>query len=274
MIKTLVVDDEPLALDLMQALLAEHDDVEVLGAYRSGGQALQAIGELQPDLIFLDIQMPGMSGFELIAHIAAEQMPTVVFATAFDSFAVEAFNVHAIDYLLKPIDPKRLAESLNRVRARSSTSVSDGADSGREKGELLDALHGIGGVSAPASVPTAGQLADDSAGNRTNRLAIRDGADVRLIPYEDIDWIDAAGDYMCVHAEGQTHIMRCTMNELQQRLSHGSFARIHRSTVVNLSKIVKVKSLPRGESELLLTTGARLKVSRTFKSEINALKRF
>lgn len=269
MIKTLVIDDEPLALDLMQALLAAHDDVDVLGAYRSGGQALQAIGELQPDLIFLDIQMPGMSGFELIAHIAAEQMPIVVFATAFDSFAVEAFNVHAIDYLLKPIDPERLADSLNRVRAKRKISGGD-ADSSQHKGQLLDALYRSTGDLASAS----GRLAGDGIGGGKDRLAIRDGAEVRLIPYDDIDWIDAAGDYMCVHAVGQTHIMRCTMNELQRRLSQGNFARIHRSTVVNLSKIVKVKSLPRGESELLLTTGARLKVSRTFKSEINALKRF
>lgn len=269
MIKTLLVDDEPLALDMMKSLLREHSDVAIAGAHTSASKALRAIQDLGPDLLFLDIQMPGMSGFDLISKIQAERMPHVVFATAYDSFAVDAFDVHAVDYLLKPIDPSRLAQSLQRVRDQRSAKASTAfnhRDNDR-KSHMMTALDGLHGVQP--------KFLDQNQGTDPfeNKLAIRDGQQTQLIPLEDIDWVDAAGDYMCVHAKGETHIMRCTMNKLQQRLSRGRFARIHRSTVVNLNKIVTVRSLPRGESELVLDSGARLKVSRTFKSEIGEIKR-
>jgi two-component system LytT family response regulator len=270
MIRTLIVDDEPLALDVMRSLLSAHDDVDILGAYRTGAKALEAIHTLSPDLIFLDIQMPGMGGFELISKIQPERLPAVVFATAYDSFAVDAFRVHALDYLLKPIDPKRLGESLARIRQQrvALPPMTDQALSDN-KGKYLDVLSQMQGNTALQ----AGDLASNDPLAADERLAIRDGAEVKLIPHEDIDWVDAAGDYMCVHACGATHIMRCTMKELQERLSPGPFARIHRSTVVNLRKVLAVTSLPKGESELTLAGSVRLKVSRNYKAEVAQLKR-
>ncbi len=266
MIRTIIVDDEPLALDVMGSLLRAHKDIDVLGSYRSGSKALEAIHNFGPDLVFLDIQMPGMSGFELISKLQPEDMPSVIFATAFDSFAVKAFDVHAVDYLLKPIDPARLAQSLQRVRQQPLREVASEQPGEDKKGLYLDMLAQMQG--------TASQLNREvSKTSPVDRLAIRDGSEVKLIPYADIDWIDAAGDYMCIHAGGQTHIMRCTMKELEERLSSGSFARIHRSTVVNLRKILSVTALPRGESELSLAEGIRLKVSRNYKAEIEKIKR-
>ena len=270
MIKTLIVDDEPLALGVMASLLTVHDDVEILGAYRSGTQALEAIRTLSPDLVFLDIQMPGMSGFDLISKIQPEQLPAVVVATAYDSFAVDAFRVHALDYLLKPIDPSRLAETMVHVRQQmAAVSSADDHDQGGSKGRYLDMLSHMEGNMALR----AGGLASNDSMASDERLAIRDGAEVKLIPHDDIDWVDAAGDYMCVHARGDTHIMRCTMKELQERLTPGPFARIHRSTVVNLRKVLAVTALPKGESELTLAGSVRLKVSRNYKAEVAQLKR-
>lgn len=270
MIKTLIVDDEPLALDIMVSLLAAHDDVEVIGLCRSSAEALEAIHSSSPDLVFLDIQMPGMNGFELISNIQPELLPAVVFATAYESFAVDAFRVHALDYLLKPIDPKRLAESLAHVRQQVSLAP-NGAEQARSesKGKYLDVLSHMRGRIPQRAV----ELASNDPLAADERLAIRDGAEVKLIPHEDIDWVDAAGDYMCVHASGDTHIMRCTMKELQERLAAGPFARIHRSTVVNLRKVLAVTALPKGESELTLAGSVRLKVSRNYNAEVAQLKR-
>ena len=269
MIRTLIVDDELLALDLMQSLLSVHDDVDILGVYRSGTKALDAIRSLSPDLVFLDIQMPGMSGFELISKLQPEYLPAVVFATAYDSFAVDAFRVHALDYLLKPIDPNRLAESLQRVRQHMALSESSDLTHLGNKGKYMDALSRAresGGMPAAALTAHDYPVTD-------GRLAIRDGVEVKLVAHDDIDWVDAAGDYMCVHVSGDTHIMRCTMKELQERLSSGPFVRIHRSTIVNLRKVLSVKSLTKGESELTLSEGVRLKVSRSYKAEVDQLKR-
>ena len=259
MIRTLIVDDEPLAMDVMQSLLAPHVDLEVLGAYRSATQALKAINRWQPDLLFLDIQMPGMSGFELISKIQPEQMPSVVFATAFDSFAVDAFNVHALDYLLKPIDPWRLEQSLERVREyRTRTSEDDPALG--EKERLMTALSEL--PSAPRQIIGRGPEFVEK------KLAIRDGQQTLLIPYDDIDWIDAAGDYMCIHAQGATHIMRCTMKQLEAKLQDPRFARIHRSTLVNLTRILSVVSLGKGESLLHFPNDVTLKVSLNFREAL------
>ena len=259
MIRTLIVDDEPLALDVMQSLLVSHRDIEVLGAYRSATQALKAINRWQPDLLFLDIQMPGMSGFELISKVQPELMPSVVFATAFDSFAVDAFNVHALDYLLKPIDPLRLEQSLERVRShRLRTGEDKRALAGKER--LMAALSDL-----PA---TPRKMLGRGPEFVEKKLAIRDGQQTLLIPYDDIDWIDAAGDYMCIHAQGATHIMRCTMKQLETKLQDPRFARIHRSTLVNLTRILSVVSLGKGESLLNLPNEVTLKVSRNFREAL------
>ena len=267
--RVIVVDDEPLARRLIIASLAEYSEFEVIAECGNGRQAVDAVNELSPDLMFLDIQMPGMSGFELISKLQPEYSPAVVFATAYDSFAVDAFRVHALDYLLKPIDPNRLAESLQRVRQHMALSESSDLTHLGNKGKYMDALSRAresGGMPAAALTAHDYPVTD-------GRLAIRDGVEVKLVAHDDIDWVDAAGDYMCVHVSGDTHIMRCTMKELQERLSSGPFVRIHRSTIVNLRQVLSVKSLTKGESELTLGGGVRLKVSRSYKAEVDQLKR-
>jgi two-component system LytT family response regulator len=183
----------------------------------------------------------------------------VVFATAFDSFAVDAFNVHALDYLLKPIDPRRLEQSLERVRKYRTRTREDEPALG-EKGRLMTALSEL--PSAPRQIISRGPEFVEK------KLAIRDGQQTLLIPYDDIDWIDAAGDYMCIHAQGATHIMRCTMKQLEAKLQDPRFARIHRSTLVNLTRILSVVSLGKGESLLHLPNDVTLKVSRNFREAL------
>ena len=256
--RLLIVDDDAcLRATLRHQLAVEgFNDVFEVGVVSDLDYVLS---HANPDLILLDIQMPGMSGFELISKIQPEQMPSVVFATAFDSFAVDAFNVHALDYLLKPIDPRRLEQSLERVRKYRTRTREDEPALG-EKGRLMTALSEL--PSAPRQIISRGPEFVEK------KLAIRDGQQTLLIPYDDIDWIDAAGDYMCIHAQGATHIMRCTMKQLEAKLQDPRFARIHRSTLVNLTRILSVISLGKGESLLHLPNDVTLKVSRNFREAL------
>ena len=258
-ITVVLVDDEPLAIRLLAEILSHHDDIEVIGECSSSVEAIKKIQKLQPDLVFLDIQMPTNSGFDVVREIQSDVMPFVVFVTAYDQYALQAFDVFALDYLLKPVDPERLVVTLQQVRERiRAREVSD-------KARVLDVA---AEQDRPQPIPSATEASPSAL---QDRLAIRDGVSTDLVPFEDIDWIDAAGDYMCVHAVGKTYVMRCTMKELQQRLSAGPFARIHRSTLVNLNKVQAMEALPRGESLLLLPNDVRLKVSRNFRQEVQAL---
>jgi two-component system LytT family response regulator len=259
-IRAILVDDEPLAIRLLAEILSHHNDIEVISQCSSSVDAIKQIQKLQPDLVLLDIQMPTHDGFDVVREIQSDVMPVVVFVTAYDQYAVEAFNVFALDYLLKPVDPERLAATLMQVRERiRAKHMSD-------KARVLDVT-----AERQQQVQVSSETEEAVSASLQDRLAIRDGVNTDLVPFEDIDWIDAAGDYMCVHAVGKTYVMRCTMKELQQRLSSGPFARIHRSTLVNLNKVQSMEALPRGESLLLLPDDVRLKVSRNFRQEIQAL---
>ena len=209
-----------------------------------------------------------MSGFDLISKIQPEQLPAVVFATAYDSFAVDAFACMPLIICSNPLI-RAAWQTMVHVRQQMAAVSSHDHDQGGSKGRYLDMLSHMEGNMALR----AGGLASNDSMASDERLAIRDGAEVKLIPHDDIDWVDAAGDYMCVHARGDTHIMRCTMKELQERLTPGPFARIHRSTVVNLRKVLAVTALPKGESELTLAGSVRLKVSCNYKAEVAQLKR-
>lgn len=255
-IRTLIVDDEPLALDYLDGLLKSDPGVTVVGRCKNGREALAMLRESPVDLVFMDVQMPVMSGLEVIAEIQAEAMPMVVFATAYDQFACPAFELNAVDYLLKPIDPQRLTLTLERCRDRYMSRLLMS-----EKSSVVGALNqlrnGNGGLDGPAELYNQA------------KLPIKDGGQTYLVALVDIDWIDAAGDYMCVHANGKTHILRSTMKELELRLTD-QFVRIHRSTIVNLAKILSVESLPKSESALHLEGGARLKVSRKYRDAIKS----
>lgn len=258
--RVLLVDDEPLALELLESLLADQDEIDVVGSASNGRRALAAIRDLKPDAVFLDIEMPGMSGFQVVEALQSDDhMPLVLFATAFDKYAVEAFDLNAVDYILKPVEASRLQRALLRARERLGSAT---------KGELVRTLAEL---RAKKGNPTSA-LGDSPDQTETfGRLPVRQGDMVQLLNFDDIDWVDAAGDYMCVHAEGETHILRCTMKQLSDRLKGGPFARIHRSTIVNLKKIEEIASLPKGECMLHLPDGIKLKVSRNFRSAVQHL---
>lgn len=264
-LRTLIVDDEALARRGLRLRLEKHADVEVLGECRNGREALASIPELEPDLVFLDIQMPGFDGFDVVRNLQGDDMPMVVFATAFDHYAVKAFEIHAVDYILKPVDDDNLGRAIERARDRlvQKMAVSDkehlldviGEITGRAPGEMEHWLEG--GAALLRKFP--------------EKIAIRDGGNTTLVPARDIDWIDAAGDYMCVHAGGQIHVMRITMKQLEDQLDPIRFQRVHRSTIVNLDRVQKISAHMNGEFHLILADNTRLKMSRGYKEKLQLL---
>lgn len=258
MLRVVIADDEPLALDLLEEMLTGYSSVKIVARAKSGREAQTAIRELRPDLVFLDIEMPRMSGFQVVQGLQADDhMPLVVFVTAFDQYAVEAFEVNAVDYVLKPVERSRLFRAIERARERHL----DGT-----KGRLLRAMTAAQTIGAGAGDLAEQLPAGDIAA--LDRLPVRLADSVQLVPFDAIDWVDAAGDYMCVHANGETHILRCTMKQLSDRLAMGTFTRIHRSTLVNLSKIRSITPLAKGECLVHLDGDIKLKVSRNFRAGI------
>ncbi len=256
----LIVDDEALARRGLRLRLAAIDDVRVVTECANGREALTAIARHCPDVVFLDIQMPGLDGFDVVRELQADSMPLIVFVTAFDRYAVNAFEVHAVDYLLKPVEQARLEAAVNKARA-----LRDVAEQRDQKSRLLDLIVALTGHS-PASIEA---MADARTGATfSERLTIRDGEHTVLAAVQDIAWIDAAGDYMCIHVGGKTHVMRITMNELQARLDPALFLRIHRSTLVNANHVVQIDAHVNGEYFLELSAGMRLKVSRGCRAAV------
>ena len=260
-LKALVVDDEQLAREGLALRLEEMAEVKILKQCANGREAMEAIAELEPDVLFLDIQMPGMTGFELISEVQGDVMPMVIFVTAYDSFAVDAFKVHAVDYLLKPVENDRFPEPLAKCLETKAVRVGN-----KEKQRLLEMVMSLSGKSEAAisNILESG----DELREQVDRLAIKDGSSITFVPVRDIDWIDAAGDYMCVHANGDTHIMRTTMKDLEAKLDSTIFQRVHRSTIVNLERVDKVSSHINGEFHLTLSCGTLLKMSRSYKDKV------
>lgn len=263
-LKVIIVDDEPLALKLLGAMLSTLPDVELLCKCRNGREAISATRELAPDLLILDIQMPGFTGFDVIKELQADVMPMVIFCTAYQRYAIDAFDLHAVDYLLKPVDGKRLQRAI--ARARERLREDDGE--AEHKSPLVGAIDEI----AKKVYSTAGsenpQKSTDAALAHKGKIAIKDNDSTVLLEPDDIDWVDAAGDYMCVHVKGETLIMRSTLKNLMSRLDQEKFKRIHRSTIVNLDRIVKATPLTKGEYILDLQCDQQLKVSRNYRQAI------
>ena len=270
-IRTLIVDDEPLARRGLELRLREHTDISIVRQCANGREALAAIAEDAPDLMFLDIQMPGLSGLDVIAQVPQESMPMVVFVTAFDRFAIQAFEAHALDYLLKPVDEARLAVALERVRAQWQQRQ---ALAQREQlMALLAEVTGKGEISpdAMASPGPAGATASAAPRRYASMLPIRSGRETVRLDVGTIDWIDAAGDYMCLHAGGQTHVLRATMKELEDMLDPLVFQRVHRSTIVNLARVRSLRPHLNGECFLKLQSGQEIKLSRSFRDKVEML---
>lgn len=251
-LRTVIVEDEPIAMLQMKSMLQGCPSIELVGEARNGKQALDVIQDVQPDLVFLDIQMPVLTGFEVLKALQGDTLPLIVFTTAYEEYAVQAFDLHAVDYLLKPFSDERLNKALARVMERRQLAEED------QKGTLLQAVEYLLNKGDGPSV-TAGA---------EPKLAIKESGEVLLIPQTEIDWVDAAGDYMCIHSKGQTHIQRCTMTQLLEKLDSRRFCRIHRSTVVNVDRITKVIPHTKGESFLMLDCGEKLKVSRNCREAI------
>jgi len=265
-LRTIIVDDEPLARKLLRSYLKELPEIEVLTECANGREALVAVLEMEPDLMFLDISMPGLNGFEVIKKIQPELLPMVIFCTAYERYALVAFDVHAVDYIVKPLDEQRLQLAVKRavVRYREELQLGD------SKASLLGAIDAIAANVAERQPSREKTKSDLSSPEAVHKITIKDRDSIKLIKVDDIAWVDAAGDYMCVHAEGETHIMRCTMNHLLEELDDDIFRRVHRSTIVNLNCIEQVIPHTKGEYFLQLDNGERIKVSRKYRGVIKS----
>jgi two-component system LytT family response regulator len=265
-LRTIVVDDEPLALRLMVSFLKNSPELDIVAECVNGREAVTAVLDLAPDLMFLDIRMPGLNGFEVIKRIQPELLPMVVFCTAYERYALDAFDVHAVDYVVKPMDEERCRLAVNRALARHQ----EHKGSEHEKAQLIGAIDAVTKkVAQRAPLRKPGKQASEPA-VAERKIAIKDRDSIKLIKERSVGWIDAAGDYMCVHAEGETHILRCTMKQLLAELDPDVFKRVHRSTIVNLNCIEQVIPHTKGEYFLLLEGGERVKVSRNFRGSIKS----
>lgn len=248
-IRTVIVDDEPLARRGIRAQLEEENDVEVIAECGDGREAVARIRELEPDLVFLDVQMPELDGFGVVEALGARRLPALIFVTAYDRYALRAFEVHALDYLLKPFDPERFVKALGRARAQiERRSISD----------LSNRLQ---------------SLIDDLKTNQkyAERLVVKSAGRIFFLGVEEIDWIEAADNYVRLHAGRDAHLLRETMNSLEGRLDPAQFLRIHRSTILNVRRIKELHPLFRGEYEVVLRDGTRLASGRGYRNRLQEL---
>ena len=262
--QVVIADDEPLARDLLSSILGEFDQLEIIASCKNGREAIDACAKYSPDLIFLDIQMPGVNGFEVVKALQPEDMPLIIFVTAFDKFAADAFDLHAVDYILKPINKDRVQRAIDRAVIRLTSPTTK-----EYKIPLIGAIDQIS-RRITQDISSKQHQRSTKADNSRRKLFVKDSGVVKVIPFDDIDWVDAAGDYMCVHAKGETHIIRITLGELIDKLDENLFVRIHRSTIVNIERVVSIAALPKGGSLLELTSGTSLKVSRNYRESVRS----
>ncbi len=258
-LRVLIVDDEPLARRGLNLRLEPISDIEVVGEAQNGREAIKAIKDHEPDLVFLDIQMPGIDGFGVVRALLGGPAPLIVFVTAFDQYAIDAFQANALDYLVKPVEDERLEAALHRAReARREKKAAD-----RET-KLVEMLSSLGAEERDKIK----ELIEDTSPAKSpyiSQLNFRDAGKVICLNTADIEWIDAAGDYMCIHAGGVTHIIRETMKKLAAKLDPAVFQRVHRSAIVNVTKVKELHPHANGEYFLKLESGGELKLSRSYK---------
>jgi two-component system LytT family response regulator len=260
-IRTILVDDEPLAIQGLQLRLDKHDDVEIVETCSNGREAIRAIKTNKPDLVFLDIQMPGFDGFSVIQGLMEVEPPLFVFVTAYGDHAIRAFEAQAVDYLMKPVEEDRLADTLDRVRLRLQEKR------GVEEAEKLKEV--LAEVAPDAIDQAGGQFDDAHASNRYEKLInIKDRGQIFRVDVDSIEKIDAAGDYMCIYTGDNTLILRETMKDLEKRLDPRRFQRVHRSCIVNLDQVRQVKPHTNGECFLVLESGSQVKVSRSYRDVV------
>jgi two-component system, LytTR family, response regulator len=244
--RVLIVDDEPLARERLRTLLSDEPGMEIAGEAADGASAADAIRALSPDLVFLDVQMPGSTGFDVIERVGADKMPFVVFVTAYDRYALRAFDVHALDYLLKPFDRDRFRQAI--ARARQQLERRTGGDIERRLMALVKDLK-------PAQ-------------SRVDRFVVKSGGRVFFVRNDEIDWIEAAGNYVKLHVGTDSHLFRETMNSVEARLDPDLFFRIHRSHIVNIERIRELQPWFNGEYVVFLKNGTRLTLSRGYRERL------
>ena len=260
-IGALIVDDEPLAREGIRVLLGRDPDFEIVGECATGMQALQAVRDTSPGLMFLDVQMPQMNGFEVLSRISPGHMPVVVFVTAFDQYALRAFEYHALDYLLKPFDDERFKTALQRAKKQIQQRKA------HQLSERMMALvedyqeHSASGPGAPAT--------DEP--RYISRLSIRSAGRIFFIKTDEIDWIEAADYYVKLHVGGKAHLLRRTMTQMEEQLDPERFLRIHRSTIVNLEQVRELRSQGPGDYKVRLDDGTELRLSRGRKDRLSAV---
>ena len=248
-IRTLIVDDEPLAREGIRMLVEDDPEIAVVGECANGHQALSAFAEQQPDLVFLDVQMPEINGFEVLEAVSHERLPVVIFVTAYDKYALRAFEVHALDYLLKPFTRERFQGALERAKAQIRR---------RGEQELNQTLRSLLEDLRPHK-------------NYLERLVIKTAGRIFFLGVEEIDWIEAAENYVRLHAGRESHLVHGTMNKLASRLNPAQFLRIHRSTIVNLKKIKQLEPLFHGEYVVTLHDGTQLSSGRSYRQQLQSL---
>ena len=248
-IRCLIVDDEPLSRERVASLLRTLPDAEIVGTCENGADAVEAIGELAPDLVFLDVQMPELDGFGVLASVARDRMPEVIFVTAHDKYALKAFEVHAQDYLLKPFDPDRLFDAFRRAAERIRQSRMGGSNA-----RLLALIDDIERVRS----------------HRT-RVPIKSDGRVTFLPVEEIDWIESSDNHVKIHAKGETHVLRRTLQSMQASLSPTDFVRVHRSSIVNVTRIEEIQPWFNGEYVVVLRDGTKVQSSRGYRARLEAL---
>ena len=238
--RTLIVDDEPLARRGVVLRLEKYSDVEIVGECGDGSSAVEKIFELSPDVVFLDVQMPGIDGFEVLRTLPRENLPGVIFLTAYEQHALRAFEVHALDYLLKPVDDERFADAVNRAR------------------KLVDS------TSRTAITERILQMLDRKSEKYVSRFTVRTGSRIQIVLAEDVEWIGAAGDYAELHTRKRSHLLRETMSSLEQKLDPSKFLRIHRSRIVRTASILELRSIENREFTVKLADGSEHRSSRTY----------
>lgn len=257
-IRTLIVDDEVLARENVEALLRSDPEIQIVAQCGTGAQAVEAIKQHQPDLLFLDVQMPGMTGFDVLGKVPAKLLPHVVFVTAYDHFALRAFEVQAVDYVLKPFNRARFAEAL--TRAKAAVRDHDRQGLARRLDEVMAAMQRLRADAEAAPKPREGD----------GRLFIRCDGEIHVMAPEDILWIESDGDYVRLHSTDKPRFVRMSLHRMLEKLDPAHFVRIHRSTIVNLRHMKKASPALYGEYTVELTNGAKLKVSRTFVHDLKA----
>lgn len=248
-LRVVVVDDEELGRERLQALLEEQTGVQIVGVCSDGASAVECIESARPDLVFLDVQMPGMSGFDVIENLDPSHLPAVVFVTAHDGHAIRAFEIHALDFLLKPFDQTRFEKALERARAQLAAKKSSAIDP--RLVSLLEELH--------------------EERKYPERLIVKSSGRVFFVRAEEIDWVEASGNYVKVHAKGEAHLLRESMKNMESKLDPKTFVRIHRSAIVNIDRIKELEPWFHGEYIVIMRDGTRLTASRVFSDRLSAL---